>query len=625
MGSNAQLPAIRRGRYARPRVICSADALEGWDAIPGVDPKTWRMPCDVARAFARINPDARWENATLPTDRVARAERVRAALKDSVLRKQLWDYQAEDAPRLSESEYDVLGYEMSLGKSPLSAWTADKVAASNEHIVILCPGEMITDWTAWVKRIGNATPQVLRGRKVDAQIQSRWIIASYGVLQAQRTRTNAGKCVVIQNQYGFWCFAWGEMVGIPPDRIGPYPSIKIATGVAQTWLVKNLKLNWTDVAVPYTATDMIVAFAPVPSKDKVDRTDLPGWADEINRAKPAVVIVDEIHDLRGRKALRTKAVKLATRNALYVWGLTGTPMANRPRDMWAMLDILSGGQWGSSYQYVVRYAGAKPTPFGGLDTRGATNQEELKLRLSEVMIQRSVEGVKLQLPPRIRSIHVVETERSTSWEDDEDVKRLLQDQQRKAFRIKRDPLSEDVLNRMSQGQRVIVFVCYREHVGDLQARISKKAPAGSRIWGAHGEHSGEARGVVCEEFRAHQGPGALIATVQSLGKGVSLVGARTLIWGDIPMEPHYIVQGGRRAHRPPATQGLHEIFYCAERTVDESICDEVVERLDHWEAVLGLSAGTEDLRETLGGEDRQKRIYDDIYDAFVARIGRRAA
>ena len=582
------------------------------------------MPCDVARVFARVNPSARFVNASLSPDRVRRVKRVKDALENSDLRKQLWDHQAADAPIFAESEYEVIGWEMATGKSAVAAWTADKLAGANERVVILCPGEMILDWNGWVKRLTGDQAQILRGRKADEEIKSRWVIASYGVLQSQRARTTAGSVVVVQNAHGFWALAWGDMVGLPVDRHGPHSTLRIAKAVAETWLVKDRKLHWKDdLSVPYQTFGSIVAFAPVPSKDTAPRADLPGWADKIAALNPAVAIVDEIHDLRGRKADRTKAVKTATKTALYAWGLTGTPMANRPRDMWAMLDLLSGGQWGTNFSYVTRYAGAKKNPFGGLDTTGATNQDELRLRLSEVMIKRSVEEIKLHLPPRVRSVKWVETSRLAALGDDEDVKRVLQDQQRRSFKLKKPVIVEDVLNRMVQGQRVVIFTCYVDHVGELQQLISKKASSDARVWGAHGGHSGEARGVVCEEFRAFEGPGCLIATVQSLGKGVSLVGARTLGWADIPMEPHYIVQGGRRAHRPPATRGLNEIFYAAERTVDEDIVGSVIEKLDYWEQILGLSGSDEELRETLAmGDDRQKRIYSDIYDAFVARIGR---
>ena len=126
---------------------------------------------------------------------------------------------------------------------------------------------------------------------------------------------------------------------------------------------------------------------------------------------------------------------------------------------------------------------------------------------------------------------------------------------------------------------------------------------------------------MCKEFVRHEGAGCFVGTVQSLNAGVSLVGARCLSWGDLTPEPHYMVQGGRRVHRPPATKGVEEVFYAVRKSVDEAIEESVVSKLDDWEKIIGLGDQTENLRDTLSYD--VNAVYKDIFERFVGSIGKK--
>lgn len=69
------------------------------------------------------------------------------------------------------------------------------------------------------------------------------------------------------------------------------------------------------------------------------------WREKLKSDYPEVanvtVVVDEAHNVKNYKAARSKKVKELCRMAKVVWGLTGTPLVNRPGDLYGVLESLN--------------------------------------------------------------------------------------------------------------------------------------------------------------------------------------------------------------------------------------------------------------------------------------------
>ena len=85
----------------------------------------------------------------------------------------------------------------------------------------------------------------------------------------------------------------------------------------------------------------------------------------------------------------------------YVFLLTGTPMTNRPKDLFNLLRCVGHPSARSFLSFAKRYCDAYRNDYGWVTT-GASNLEELNLLMKEVSIRRKKEEV-LELPPKIRS------------------------------------------------------------------------------------------------------------------------------------------------------------------------------------------------------------------------------
>lgn len=106
-----------------------------------------------------------------------------------------------------------------------------------------------------------------------------------------------------------------------------------------------------------------------------------------------VIILDEGHFLKTPEAQRTKAifnnVNGLARLAKYKWVLTGTPVLNRPRELFPVLKTLHPHFANMTFAtFAQRYCGAYYDGFG-INTKGATNIEELAGLLSTFMLRRT--------------------------------------------------------------------------------------------------------------------------------------------------------------------------------------------------------------------------------------------
>jgi hypothetical protein len=110
------------------------------------------------------------------------------------------------------------------------------------------------------------------------------------------------------------------------------------------------------------------------------------------RRRPVVAILDEIHWIKNGRAQRSKGAAAIAGAASARIGLTGTPISNRPAELWWPLTVIDGsGTWGSPKDFRERYCGAVHDGYGLHDT-GPTNVDELGIRLSDRYIRRTIDS-----------------------------------------------------------------------------------------------------------------------------------------------------------------------------------------------------------------------------------------
>lgn len=133
-------------------------------------------------------------------------------------------------------------------------------------------------------------------------------------------------------------------------------------------------------------------------------------------ADGSILIGDEIHRIKSRKTKRAKRWDRCRQGMSRTWGLTGSPLLNDPRELWAMLQSLGLGNeaFGGWYSFCDLFNGT-PGQWGGMTFQSEASPEVAE-KLKKVMLRRRKETVLPDLPPKTyRTVTVPIDHR---WEDE---------------------------------------------------------------------------------------------------------------------------------------------------------------------------------------------------------------
>lgn len=347
----------------------------------------------------------------------------------------------------------------------------------------------------------------------------------------------------------------------------------------------------------------------------------PGWGDALT-SRFLIVILDEAHLLRSKKSARTKAVKKLCTKVPCVWALTGTPAPNYIRDLWSLVDVVSDGLFGYSYwKWAAKFCGSHEGTYGMVDT-GAENLDELQRRLGFFMLGRSKESVGLELPPRVVETYKIDVQASAgSMHEAREITTkagFVASALRRTAKAKRPAVVAMALEALEAKQKVIVFVYMREQAEAIAKDIKDKFDGA--ILCVHGDASPESRDKQAQAFREVASPAVFVATIDSVGIAISLVGADLMLFGDLVPEPHKLLQAMARGHRIGSTSRILIRFLVAIGTLDEDVEESVLAKLTTIEQALGAEAEQKELQGLFGG-----RSTEDIVDGLFAKLQARQA
>jgi len=286
---------------------------------------------------------------------------------------------------------------------------------------------------------------------------------------------------------------------------------------------------------------------------------------------------------------RTAKKRLAT---------TATAVSNRVRDLWSQLDAVEPNAWGNATTWLDRYADRHPGAYGGFDTSGESNKDELNKRLSYCTHILSYHETHKHLPPKRRqSVYVApsdQVQESAGFQKEikEAQKRgstaVLEVKLAMAASKKRKAVLGLIEDHLYSKQKVIVFTARRrdcDELGDLVRKTSGVKDTGASVWVSHGEDSTAMRQVIVDEFMAHPGPCALIGTGHAFGTSLNLQDADALMFVMLPYTPEALRQWEGRVARHGQKRPVTVYFVIAEGTVDEHVAQLLISKLPAVEAI----------------------------------------
>lgn len=298
------------------------------------------------------------------------------------------------------------------------------------------------------------------------------------------------------------------------------------------------------------------------------------------------VIFDEAHRLRNPDAGWTKAA--AAIPARYRLLVTGTPIVNRPKDIWQLMVMIGMASPVQFHDFGLRYCGARQMPnfrsFGKGRKRvtkrvmewnydGAANLEELAgLLQGSAMVRRRKADVLTELPAKTRRVIELPKPGNVSFRAeraaDDAVRRLrdrsfrsavgeLDDEIQLAFdeialvrhetALKKvRAAAEYITDALEEDRKVVAFAHHRDVIEQLAQSLGEK---GKRVVQLHGGTSQVNRQRAVDAFQQLDAVDVFLGQIYASGEGLTLTAASRAIFVELDWTPSMMTQCEDRLHR----------------------------------------------------------------------------
>ena len=410
----------------------------------------------------------------------------------------------------------------------------------------------------------------------------------------------------------------------------------------------SLKLNWKRECKKWLVRDNGVSIIP-----NGDEWLMPQFVDtkiviinyellkkheaRIRRIKWDLIVVDEAHYLKNPKAQRTKAIlgsgkKIPCIDSRRFIALTGTPIPNRPIEIFPILNRISPETFPSYWAFGKKYCGGKTGFAGKMDFTGSSNLEDLQrlLRGSGSMVRRRKMDVLTELPDKVRQVIEIPpmadmrrmlNEQTRIWtlhedtigqlkarklmaevnedvEEFRDVARELRDGITVGFAemskiraqialLKAPYVNQHVADVLNETNKVIIMCHHRKLLDAMMAALIKSGVECVTVHG--GIVNKDKRQEAVDRFQNDPNVRVFIGTIKAAGVGLTLTASSTVIFAEQDWTPGYMDQAEDRAHRIGQKDSVLVQHLVMEDSLDSTMLKRVVSKASDIESALDIN------------------------------------
>lgn len=360
----------------------------------------------------------------------------------------------------------------------------------------------------------------------------------------------------------------------------------------------------------------------VPSKYTIINYDLihkPGVAKHLLKMQFDVLILDEAHYLKNSRAKRTKTVYshngLAD-NAVRVWLLTGTPVLNRPVEIFPMLRRFIPerlGRYSDYMSFTKRFCAAYQGKWGW-DDSGASHLEELASYLDGFMLRRLKKDVMDDLPDKIYQKIIFDAPTAAvkslvkreAAEYREDMLGAFSTLRQEVGLAKLPLVLEHLENLLEETDKVIVFAHHRKVLETLRVRLKNYNPVL-----LYGGLTAQQKQKTVDDFVTDRNKRIFLGQIDAAGTGIDGLQkvANTVVFAEISWVPGQIRQAIDRCHRIGQKNKVLVQFLMMKGGIDEQIYDSVGSKT---EVIKKIVVATEQQKEEDSDMAAKRSIEENI-------------
>ena len=261
------------------------------------------------------------------------------------------------------------------------------------------------------------------------------------------------------------------------------------------------------------------------------------------------VVFDECHRLKNNKAIRTKAAMLMMKKIDRVYALSGTPIPNRPIELWPILHGL-GIYRGGWFDFAARYAKMWSAPWG-MDVSGASNIPELKALMRPHVLRRKKEDIFMDYKqPQVSLVtfDLPVDKREQQFDADALVANPnalmafegLAEIMREAGMRKIKAASEFISDLLQSGEPIVVFAHHKDVVHGLVEELKDHKPVV-----VVGDTPSAKRTENIAAFQSGQTK-VIVGNIAAMSEGVDLSAADTIVFVECTWSTSALEQASSR-------------------------------------------------------------------------------
>lgn len=309
------------------------------------------------------------------------------------------------------------------------------------------------------------------------------------------------------------------------------------------------------------------------------------------------VIIDEAHKLSNNTSIRYKVISdyLKRSKVPYVFLLTGTPLTNRPMNLYHILKLIDAEVTRDYQYYVKRYCeGKKMKLKTGKEimlSGGASNLEELKEKIKHVYIRRLLtdmaDMVNKTIETRFYDLSDVQMKRYEElWdeyvsaqleqgnEDSEDYRQLVEGILVRQYLAKEMiPNTIQLVNeKIEDDEKVIIICTFTEEINELKKYYGNKCVV------YDGKMSLKQKDKAESEFMNNPKVKVFIGQIIACSVGLTLTAAHTLIFNSYSWVAADNLQAQDRIYRLNQTEDVTCIYQLFNDSISQNMFDKVMRK-----------------------------------------------
>ena len=275
---------------------------------------------------------------------------------------------------------------------------------------------------------------------------------------------------------------------------------------------------------------------------------------------------------------------------------------------------------------------------------GLRAKTELKSRLEVLMIQRSLTELwGADAPQKIRQVIRYDLDEKATTTDDsivEAAKKLNEGHffhaLNRVLEAKLPEVCESIFEDLCVGAKVVVWGLSRESVELATDAIERTAKSREYaalmrqlklgIWATHGDAGENMRHEAALEFRRHQGPGVIVATMDCMPEGISLgpiavdgklrAGASIEHFIQIHYNPTTMIQAENRPILKDGVDKVRIIYHIAAGTREERLEQTVLPKVETLAAMMNTDAADDILAAFAANRTSLRDLLSSLVDSM---------